>query len=128
MVQASVDTIAKQIVETAQSCGYLATMDPDTPRFRFFGWFRGRKFRPDVRVTNGSRSAIVVARSGPVIFYDVFLIDQARNKKDTGALICVPDDAFLRIRESAREYAEELDVRLCKLSVVGKELRDLLDH
>ena len=126
MAQVSADTLAHQIMEIAQSCGYLATLDPDTPRFRFFGWFRSRQFLPDIRVTNGNRSVIVVVRSQFVTIYQVFLTHQARSKKDAGAVICIPDEHFPQIRGSAKEYAEELDVRLCKLSVVGEELKDLL--
>ena len=58
--------------------------------------------------------------------YDVFLTDQVRGERNTGALICIPDALSGQIRESAREYAEELDVRLCPLSDAGQELRALL--
>ena len=126
MARVSESTIASQIVEISQSLGYAATMEPDGEPFRLFGWFRGRKFRPDIRVKNGNRSAIVVVKSRPVMVYDVFLTDQVRGERGTGALICFPDALSQQIRESAREYAEELDVCLCPLSGAGQELRALL--
>ena len=61
------------------------------------------------------------------MMYDVFLTHQARGKEDTGALICVSDADFPRIRGSSREYASDLNVRLCPLSEVGDALKELLD-
>ena len=127
MERVSEDTIANKLVEIAQSLDYVAMIEPDREPFRLFGWFRERKFRPDIRVKNGSRSVIVVVKSRPVMIYDVFLTDQVRGEKGTGALMCVPDTLFPHIRESARVYAEELDVRLCPLSEAGQELQALLE-
>ena len=126
MTRMSENTIANRIVEIAQSLDYVATLEPEREPFRLFGWFRERKFRPDVRVQNGTRAAIVVVKSRPVMVYDVFLTDQVRGQKGTQALMCVPDTIFPQIRESARQYAEELDVRLCSLSDAGQELQALL--
>ena len=126
MATTSGDTMTNKIVEIAQSLGYAPKMEPDTAQFRIFGWFRGRKFRPDLRVENGSRSAVVVVKARSVMTYDVFLTHQARESRDAGALICVPDALFPQIRESTREYADELDVRLCRMSDVGEELKALL--
>ena len=127
MTRISENTLANRIVEIAQSLDYTATIEPEREPFRLFGWFRERKFRPDVRVQNGSRSAIVVVKSRPVMVYDVFLTNQVRGKKGTAALMCVPDTIFPQIRESARQYAEELDVRLCSLSDAGQELQASLE-
>lgn len=122
--------VANQVMRVASDFGYQATIEPDRPPFRIFGWFRGREFKPDVLVKHHNKSAIVVARSSPVIMYDVFLTNQLRQKlgkDDVGALICVPDAAFPRIRGSSREYAKDLNVRLCPLSEVGDVLKELLD-
>lgn len=127
MARLAEDTIANQIVEIAQSLHYIVTIEPDREPFRLFGWFRGRKFRPDILVKNGSRSAIVVIKLRPVMVYDVFLMDQIRENKESGALICVPDRLLEQIRPSAWEYAKELDVRLCSVSGAGQELRALLE-
>ena len=127
MARVSEDTIANRILEIAQSLDYVATIEPEREPFRLFGWFRARQFRPDIRVNNGSRSAIVVVKSRPIMVYDVFLTDQVRGEKGTQALMCVPDTIFPQIRESARQYAEELDVRLCSLSDAGQELQALLN-
>lgn len=120
------NSIASDIVDIAQSLGYVATMEPEGEPFRLFGWFRGRQFRPDIRVKNGNRSVIIVVKSRPVMIYDVFLTDQVRGEKSTGAIICFPDVMSGGIRGSAREYAEELDVSLCPLSDAGQELQALL--
>ena len=127
MARVSENAIANKIVEIAQSLDYVATIEPEREPLRLFGWFRERQFRPDVRVQSGSRSAIVVVKSRPVMVYDVFLTDQVRGQKGTGALMCVPDALFPQIRESARQYAEELDVHLCPLSDAGQELQALLE-
>ena len=74
-----------------------------------------------------NKSAIVVVRSNPVIFYDIFLTNQLRERDGSEALICVSDSAFGRVRGSSFEYADELGVRLCPLSEVGDELKNLLD-
>ena len=126
MAQVSIQTIANEIAEIAQSLGYSTKMEPDPDRFRIFGWFRERKFRPDLKVENGNSSAIVVAMPRPVTVYDVLLTHQVRGKPDTGPLICVPEEPFQRIRESAWEYASELGVHLCRLSLVEEELKNLL--
>ena len=130
MVKILEKSVAGQIMEAASKSGYEATMEPDRPPFRIFGWFRGREFRPDVIVKRHGKSAIVVARSSPAIMYDVFLTHKARQKlggEDIGALICVTDDAFPRVRKSSKEYANDLNVRLCPLSEVGDALKELLD-
>ena len=120
-------TIANHIVQVAHEFGYEATLEPASPPFRIFGWFRGRQFGPDIVVRHENRSAVVVVKSRPAVMYDVFITDQLRGKKETGALICVSDASFRRIRDSATDYAHELDVRLCSLSGVGDILRELLD-
>ena len=127
MSKISDNTITNQIVQVAREFGYEAIREPVSPPFRIFGWFRGRRFGPDIVVRHDNRSAIVVAKSRPAVMYDVFITDQLRGKKDTGALICVSDASFRRIRDSATDYALELDVRLCSLSGVGDILRELLD-
>ena len=125
MKEAVGNNFESQVLEIAQSCGYV-TREQDTAQFRIFGWFRGRKFRPDIVIGNGERSAIAVVKSRAVMTYDVFLTHQARPKSDVGALICVPDKIFPRIRGSTKEYAEELDVHLCSLSNLKKELKKIL--
>ena len=131
MAKALNDRVADQVAKAASNLGYKVTVEPDAPPFRVFGWFRGRDFKHDVLVKHHNKSAIVVARSSPAIMYDVFLTNQMRHKigkEDIGALICVTDDAFPRVRESSKEYAHDLDVRLCPLSEVGDTLKELLDQ
>ena len=127
MAKISENRFEYEVIQAANDIGYEAAMVPDTVPFRIFGWFRGRQFRPDIVVKHNGRTAIVVIKSRPAMMYDVFLTHQARGKEDTGALICVSDAAYPRIRESSREYAKDLNVRLCPLSEVGDALKELLD-
>jgi hypothetical protein len=116
----------EQILETALSLGYEAIFDPYKPS-RVVRWFRGRDFRPDILVKNGNREAIVVAMSGLASFTLVHFTHLERRKGDTGALICVSDSAFPNLPKSTRDYANDLNVRLCPLSEVGDALKELLD-
>lgn len=127
MAKISENQFEYAVIQVANDIGYEATVVPDTIPFRVFGWFRGRQFRPDLIVKHDDRTAIVVTKSRPVMMYDIFLTHQVRGVEDTGALICVSDAAYPRIKESSREYAKDLDVRLCPLSEVGEALKELLD-
>ena len=127
MAKISENRFEYEVIQAANAIGYEAAMTPDTVPFRIFGWFRGRQFRPDIIVKHDDRTAIVVIKSRPAMMYDIFLTHQARGGEDTGALICVTDDAFPRVRESSKEYAKDLNVRLCPLSEVGDTLKELLD-
>jgi hypothetical protein len=115
----------EQILKSALSLGYEVTFDPYKPA-PIVRWFRGRNFRPDILVKNGSREVIVVAMSGLASFALVHFTHLERRKEDTGALICVSDNAFPRLPKSTWDYAGEVDVRLCPLSEVGDALKELL--
>lgn len=121
--------VADQVAKVASALGYETATEPERTPFRVFGWFRKPEFEPDIFVSHFDKSAIVVTRSSPAMMYEVFLTDQARRRlgtKDTGALICVTDDAFPRVRESSKEYANDLNVRLCPLSEVADALKEIL--
>ena len=124
------NSMETQVMEVASNLGYEATIEPDSSPFRIFGWFRGREFKPDVIVKRQGKSAFVVARPSAAIMYDVFLTDQVRRKlgsDNTGALICIADSAFSRVRQSSKNYADDLNVRLCPLSEVGDALKEMLE-
>ena len=127
MARVSESPVEYEIIQVANDIGYEATIVPDATPFRLFGWFRGRQFKPDIVVKHDGRAAIVVLKSRPAMMYDILLTHQARGKEDTGALICVSDAAYPRIKDSSREYANDLNVRLCPLSGVGDVLKELLD-
>ena len=127
MAIVSESRITDKVLQIAESSGYEAVKEPESPPFRIFGWFKGRSFRPDIVLRRHNRSAIVVVRSHPVIMYDIFLTNQMRERDGAEALICVSDSAFDRVRGSAIEYAEELGVHLCPLSEAGDALKYLLD-
>ena len=126
MARVSESPVEHEVIQVAENIGYEAKIVPDAIPFRFFGWFRGRQFKPDIVVNHGGQSAIVVLKSRPAMMYDILLTHQARGKEDTGALICVSDSAYPQIKESSKEYAEDLNVRLCPVSEVGDVLRELL--
>jgi hypothetical protein len=127
MAKVAENTMEIQVAEVASDLGYEAIIEPDRTPFRLFGWFRERQFRPDVVVKHQGRVTIVVTKSRPAMMYDIFLTHQVRRKEDTGAIICVSDAAYHRVRDSSREYANDLNVRLCPLSEVGDVLKELLD-
>ncbi len=116
----------ERIMEAATSLGYKAIFDPYKPP-PVVRWFRERNFRPDILVKNDSREVVVVAMSGLVTFAMVNFTHLERKKEDTGALICVSDDAFPCLPKSTWDSANDLNVRLCPLSEVGDALRELLD-
>ena len=129
MAKVTENQVAIEVARVAEELGYEAKIEQDDPDFRILDLFRERKFKPDVIVKHNNRSAIVVARSHPHIFYIVALTDQLRkkrDKKDFGALICVDESSFGRLRGSSKEYADDLNVRLCRLSDVGDVLKEML--
>lgn len=130
MAKVTWNQVAMEVARVAEELGYEAKIEQDDPDFRLLDLFRERKFKPDVIVKHNNRSAIVVARSDSLIFRDVFLTDQLRkkrDKKDFGALICVDDSSFDRVLGSSSEkYADDLNVRLCRLSDVGDVLKEML--
>lgn len=130
MAKVTGNQVAIEVARVAEELGYEAKIEKDDPDFHILDLFRQRKFKPDVIVKHNNRSAIVVARSHPLIFYIVALTDQLRkkrDKKDFGALICVDDSSFDRvIGSSSEEYADDLNVRLCRLSDVGDVLKEML--
>lgn len=130
MAEVFENPVADEVAKVAEGFGYEAEIVYNTPESRLLEFFRGRKFRPDVIVRHNNRSVVVVARSRPAMMYDVFLTSRLRDKRgenDTRALFCVKDKFFSDIRGSSREYAGELNVRLCPLSEVGDVLQDLLE-
>lgn len=127
MAKISENLVEDEVIRVASDIGYEATVVPAAVPFPLLGWFRGRQFRPDIVVKHDDRVAIVVLKSRPVVMYDILLAHQARNKEDTRALICISDTAYPQIKDSPREYAKDLNVRLCPLSEVGDALKELLD-
>lgn len=130
MAKVTWNQVVIEVAKVAEELGYEARIEEDDPGFRILDLFRERKFKPDVIVKHNNLSAIVVARSDHLIFRDVFLTDQLRkkrDKKDFGALICVDDSSFDRVLGSSSEqYADDLNVRLCRLSDVGDVLKEML--
>ena len=120
--------LVEQVKDIARDLGYGTTMDPQNSQIRVLDWFRGREFHPDLYLESRGRSAIVEVNTRPVLIYDIFQLNQMRHRKDIGALICVDDSAYGRIKESVKEYAEELDVSLCKASEVRNALMELFDN
>ena len=119
--------LTDKVGNIAQSLGYEATFESAKTPIRVFGWFRGREIKPDLYLESKGRSAIVLVETRPVLTYDIFQVDQMRGKENIGALICVPDSAYPRTKESVKEYAKELDVRLCSMSDVEDAMRVLLE-
>ena len=116
---------AEQTVEEAvRSLGYDVKTGLDNDQM--FGWFRSRQFTPDILVRHDDQAVMIEVKTRPVMLRDVYSIDLARKGKKMGAVICVSDDYFPRIRESSKSYANDVGVRLCRLSEVGDVLKSML--
>ena len=121
------DEIIARIAELAQSLSYKAVTEPDREPFQLFGWFRERKFHPDMRVTNGNRTAIIIVKCRFITVYDILATHKARGNKANCALICAPDEMLNKTRPSAWDYAKDMEVNLCSVSDAGRVLQTLLD-
>ena len=120
------DSAADQIAQVAHTLGYETKIDPDKQSF-VSELFLGRRFRPHILVKNGDRKTIVMATSRNVGLGYVNETRKYREKKEAGALICIPDWAFPHVGKDTKSYAKESNVRLCPLSEVGDALKELLD-
>ena len=121
-----------QVLDAARETGYKVTLEPTRiPNQKFWpdglvSWVRGRKFRPDILVEHGKRMAIIETKSHPALLGSVIQAHQYGAHFDAASILCVPDDSFLLIPGSVREFAEQANVRLCPLSEVGDALKELL--
>lgn len=82
--------------------------------------------RPDMVVGHGGKVALVEAKAYPVLLGSVI---QARHYADyfeAPAIICVPDDAFQKIPNSVREWAEANSIVLSPIGEIGDNLNKLL--
>ena len=81
---------------------------------------------PDMLVVHGGKVALVEAKAYPVLLGSVI---QARHYADyfeAPAIICVPDDAFQKIPDSVREWAEANEIVLSPIRELGDKLEMLL--
>ena len=81
---------------------------------------------PDMLVANGEKVALIEAKAYPILLGSVI---QTRHYVDyfgAPAIICVLDDAFPKIPNSVREWAETNDIVLSPIGEIGDKLKMLL--
>ena len=82
--------------------------------------------RPDLMVANGDKVVLVEIKAYPILLGPVI---QARHYADyfeAPVIICVPDDAFMEIPESVRDWAEANDIVVSPIKDIADKLRQLL--
>ena len=82
--------------------------------------------RPDMLVALGEKVAVVEAKAYPVLLGSVIQTKHYADYFGAAAIICVPDDAFQKIPDSVREWAEANDIVLSPIGEIGDKLKMLL--
>lgn len=80
---------------------------------------------PDMVVALGEKIVVVEAKSYPVLLGSVIQTKHYADYFGASAIICVPDDAFQKIPESVREWAEANDIVLSPIGEIGNKLKML---
>ena len=123
------------VAEAIERLDYEVTTEPlrktehMTWRARIVSWLTEPSYSPpgpDMLVAHGDRKILVEAKAYPVLLGAVI---QARHYADyfrCPAVICVPDDAFPKIPDSVREWAEANEIVLTPIGEIGDSLRRLL--
>ena len=119
MAKVSEKSTVEKIEELALNLGYTATTEPSK--------IRGHRFKPDILVKHGRKFVVVEVKSRPPMLYDILQVSEYRKQGHAGSILCVPDDAFDRIPNSVRLYADQTGIHLCKLAQVGAKLKSMLD-
>ena len=122
-----------QVAEVVRELGYKTTIEPSRiPNLKFWpdgliSLVRGPKYRPDILVESGDEFVIVEVKARTVLLGSVIRAREYGDYFGTPVILCVPDDAFLKIPGSVRDFAQRATVRLCPLSEIGDALKELLD-
>ena len=135
MTQTTGIEFERRVAEAIKRLNYKVTTEPsqrpehNTWQGRISSWLMkpsDSQPRPDMLVAHGDKVALVEAKAYPVLLGPVI---QARHYADyfeIPAIVCVPDDAFLKIPDSVREWAEANDIVLSPIGEIGDKLRMLL--
>ena len=124
-----------RVVEAIKELDYQVTTEPlrnpghMTWHERLTSWLTEPSHpqpSPDMLVAQGNKVVLVEAKAYPILLGPVI---QAKHYADyfrSPAIICVPDEAFLKIPESVREWAEANDIVLSPIEEIGDKLSMLL--
>ena len=82
--------------------------------------------RPDMLVMLGEKVAVVEAKAHPVLLGSVIQTKHYADYFGASAILCVPDDAFQKIPDSVREWAEANEIVLSPIGEIGDKLKMLL--
>ena len=107
----------EQIAHVALEFGYNIEPEPKG---------RGLGFRPDIVAEHAGRNVVIEYKSRPIMLSDVLQVSEYRHGGLTGKILCTDDNAFQRTPPSVKSYAKQLNILLCDLNEIGKELQALL--
>ena len=124
-----------RVAEAIRQLNYDVTTEPmEMPlqskwQDRISSWFMkpSHSFpHPDMFVALGKKVAVVEAKAHPVLLGSVIQTKHYADYFGASGIICVPDDAFPKIPDSVREWAEVNDIVLSPIGEIGDKLKMLL--
>ena len=125
----------RRVAEAIKQLNYYVTTEPmgrpkqSTWQDRISSWLMKPSHPlpgPDMFVVLGEKAALIEAKAYPVLLGSVIQTKHYADYFGTSAIICVPDDAFQKIPESVREWAEANDIVLSSIGEIGDKLKMLL--
>ena len=137
MMQTTGIEFERRVVEAIKQLDYKVITEPQqrpehsTWQDRFSSWLIEPSHpspRPDMLVVHGEKVALVEVKAYPILLGSVI---QARHYADyfeVPAIICVPDDAYQKIPDSVRKWAEANDIVLSPIGEISDKLKRLLQE
>ena len=135
MNQTSGIEFERRVAEAIKRLNYNVTTEPmrrpkqSTWQDRISSWLMKPSHSlpsPDMFVVVGEKIALVEAKAYPVLLGSVIQTKHYADYFGAPAIICVPDDAFQKIPDSVREWAEANDIVLSPIGEIGNKLKMLL--
>ena len=123
------------VLEAIERLNYKVTTEPlrkagdMTWRARIASWLMEPSYSPpgpDMLVAHGDRMVLVEAKAYPVLLGAVIQAGHYSDYFRCPAVICVPDDAFPKVPDSVREWAEANEIVLTPIGEIGDSIRRLL--
>lgn len=135
MNQTSGIEFERRVAEAIKRLNYNVTTEPmrrpkqSTWQDRISSWLKKPSHSlpgPDMFVALGEKVALVEVKAHPVLLGSVIQTKHYADYFGAPAIICVPDDAFQKIPDSVREWAEANDIVLSPIGEIGNKLKMLL--
>ena len=132
MTQKTAIEFEHRVAETIKQLNYRVTTDPlqssghSTWQDRIASWLTKpppELHGPDMLVANGEKVVLVEAKAYPVLLGSIIQMRHYADYFEAPAIICVPDDAYLKIPLSVREWAEASGITLSPIAEIGDRLR-----